>query len=262
VRRAKAAAPVDISRPVAAGIPVWPGDTSYDYRMVARIRDGAAVNVGAVTMSVHTGAHADAPLHFDDAGGDIASADLSKYVGPCVVVRVRPRARGIVPSDLPRGTDALLRRAPRLLLRTYEERPGAFDEGMSHLTPETAEHLASRGVVLVGLDTDSMDAFDSKDLPSHRRLAAAGIAILEGLDLSAVRPGVHFLVALPLRLVGADGSPVRAVLLPEALRRGRATGRAARRARGRAAGRSGSRPTRGGRRTGRPPRSGSAGTSC
>jgi arylformamidase len=249
VSRARDREPLDLSRPVAAGVPVWPGDTAYDYRMVARIRDGAAVNVGAVTMSVHTGAHADAPLHFDDAGADVASVALSKYVGPCVVARVRPRAKGILPSDLPRGTDARLRRAPRLLLRTYEERPAAFDEGMAHLTPELADHLAGLGVVLVGLDTDSMDAFDSKDLPSHRRLASSGIAILEGLDLSRARPGVHFLVALPLRLVGADASPVRAVLLPAAPAVRRATGRGARRARGRDGGRSARRPRRGARRT-------------
>ena len=206
---------LDISRPVRPGIPVWPGDTEYAFRFVARIRDGAAVNVGTVTMSVHTGAHADAPYHFDEKGADIASVDLSKYVGPCVVAVARPGADGIRPGDLPPGLDAALADAPRLLLRTYEceRRPAAFDQRMRHLTPETADHLADRGVVLVGLDTDSMDAFDSKDLPSHHRLAARGVAILEGIDLSAVEPGPYDLVALPLRLVGADGSPVRAVLL-------------------------------------------------
>ena len=204
---------IDISRPVRAGIPVWPGDTAYAYRLVAKIRDGSSVNVGSVTMSVHTGSHVDAPFHFEDAGKDIASVDLSKYMGPCVVAAVRAAGRGIEPKDLPASIDADLRRAPRLLLRTYEKRPSAFDEGMHHLTPALADHLADRGVVLVGLDTDSMDAFDSKDLPSHHRLAARGVAILERIDLSAVAPGVYDLIALPLRLEGADGSPVRAVLV-------------------------------------------------
>src|SRR5205085_8309609 len=117
--------------------------------------------------------------------------------------------------DLPAGTDRLLGQAPRLLVRTYDARPAAFDTSMRHLTPALADHLADLGVVLVGLDTDSMDAFDSKDLPSHKRLAARGIAILEGLDLSRVEPGLYELVALPLRLVGADASPVRAVLVRE-----------------------------------------------
>jgi arylformamidase len=235
----------DVSRPVRAGIPVWPGDTAYDFRLVARIRDGASVNVGAITMSVHTGAHADAPFHFDDRGADAASVDLSKYLGLCVVARVRPRKGGVRPEDLPPGTEAKLRRAPRLLLRTYEKRPHAFDESMSHLTPELADFLADRGVVLVGLDTDSMDAFDSKDLPSHHRLSARGVAILEGLDLSAIEPGIYGLVALPLRLEGADGSPVRAVLVDaETFSEPRPAKAARPRAARRGATRAASRPTR------------------
>jgi arylformamidase len=204
---------------------VWPGDTDYAFRLVARIRDGSSVNVGSVTMSVHTGAHTDAPFHFDDAGTDIASVDLAKYLGPCVVASVRPKQGGIAPPDLPASLDRDLARAPRLLLRTYETRPAAFDRGMHHLTPALADHLADRGVVLVGLDTDSMDAFDSKDLPSHHRLAERGVAILEGIDLSGVAPGVYDLIALPLRLEGADASPVRAVLVdrdPEARHGGHA----------------------------------------
>jgi arylformamidase len=206
---------LDISRPVAKGIPVWPGDTAYDFRFVARRSEGAAVNVGAVTMSVHTGAHCDAPLHFDDRGADAASVPLSKYIGPCVIAATRAGAGGVRPSDLPAGVEARLAKAPRLLLKTYEARPEGFDTAMRHLTPELADWAADRGVVLIGVDSDSMDAFDSKDLPSHQRLAARGVAILEGIDLSAVEPGTYELVALPLRLVGADASPVRAILLSD-----------------------------------------------
>jgi len=204
---------IDISRPVAAGIPVWPGDTAYAYQRTWKIGPGCPGNVGQVTMSLHTGAHTDAPFHFDDAGADMASVDVSKYVGPCVVARMEGGGGGVTPADLPAHVEGDLRRAPRLLLRTYAARPANFDVHMRHLSPELADWLADRGVVLVGLDTDSMDAFDSKELPSHRRLAARGVAILEGLDLSKVEPGLYDLVALPLRLVGADASPVRAVLI-------------------------------------------------
>ncbi len=203
----------DISRPVAAGIPVWPGDTPYDFRFVARIAEGSSVNVGRVEMSVHTGAHCDAPLHFEDGADDAASVPLEKYVGPCVVADVRPRARGIRAADLPADLDASVRRCRRLLVRSYAKRPPGFDEGMAHATPELADWLAERGAVLLGVDTDSMDAFESKDLVAHKRLMHHGIAILEGIDLSGVRPGEYELVALPLRLVGADASPVRAVLI-------------------------------------------------
>ena len=204
---------LDISRPVRAGIPVWPGDTPFEYRRSWKIGGGCPVNVGQVTMSLHTGAHTDAPYHFDDAGAAIADVDLSKYLGPCVVVDARPAGRGLVPADLPAGTEAALRAAPRLLVRLYATRPTGFDEHLPHLTPEMADWLAARGVVLVGVDSDSMDAFDSKELAAHHRLASHGIAILEGIDLSAVTPGVYDLVALPLRLEGADASPVRAVLV-------------------------------------------------
>lgn len=203
----------DISRPVSQGIHVWPGDTAFDFSFVAKISEGSSVNVGRVEMSVHTGTHVDAPLHFADGEADIASVPLEKYVGPCVVADVRPSARGILPADLPAGLEAPLGSAPRLLLRSYARRPDAFDEGMAHATPELAAWLGARGVVLLGVDTDSMDAFESKELPAHRALLGAGVAILEGIDLAAVEAGTYELVALPLRLAGADGSPVRAVLL-------------------------------------------------
>ncbi len=203
----------DISRPVRAGIPVWPGDTPFRFEFVARIAQGSSVNVGRIEMSVHTGAHIDAPLHFDDAGLDAASVPLERYVGACVVADVRPSARGILPEHLPADLDAAARRCQRVLLRSYARRPEGFDEHMAHATGELADWLAARGVGLLGVDTDSMDAFESKELPAHRRLNEHGIAILEGIDLSQVAPGEYELIALPLRLVGADGSPVRAVLI-------------------------------------------------
>lgn len=203
----------DISRPVRAGIPVWPGDTPFRFEFVARIAQGSSVNVGRIEMSVHTGAHIDAPLHFDDGGLDAASVPLERYVGACVVADVRPSARGILPDHLPDGLDTAARRCKRVLLRSYARRPVGFDEHMAHATPELADWLAARGVGLLGVDTDSMDAFESKELPAHRRLNDHGIAILEGIDLSQVPPGQYELIALPLRLVGADGSPVRAVLI-------------------------------------------------
>lgn len=203
----------DISRPVNKDIGVWPGDTKFDFSFVAKIAEGSSVNVGRVEMSVHTGAHVDAPLHFDDAGDDVASVPLEKYLGPCVVADVRPSDRGILPEHLPADLDAAARETRRVLLRSYAKRPDGFDEHMAHATPELADWLAERGVMLLGVDTDSMDAFESKELPAHRRLNGHGIAILEGVDLSAVGPGRYELVALPLRIEGADGSPVRAVLV-------------------------------------------------
>jgi len=207
----------DISRPIGKGIPVWPGDTPFDFQLVAKISEGSSVNVGRIEMSVHTGAHIDAPLHFDDDGADAANVPLAKYVGPCVVADVRPDDRGILPEHLPEGLAAEASACTRVLLRSYNQRPDGFDEGMAHATPELADWLSEHGVVLLGVDTDSMDAFESKELPAHRALNANGIAILEGIDLSNVAPGRYELVALPLRIEGADGSPVRAVLIERAM---------------------------------------------
>ncbi len=206
----------DISRPVNDKIGVWPGDTPFSFSFVARIADGSSVNVGRVEMSVHTGAHIDAPLHFDDDGIDAASVALEHYLGPCIVVDVRPSARGILPEDLPEGIGEAVASCGRLLLRSYASRPDAFDEHMAHATPELADWLKENGAVLLGIDTASMDAFDSKDLLAHRQLNRNGIAILEGIDLSKIEPGEYELIALPLRLEGADGSPVRAVLIERA----------------------------------------------
>jgi len=203
----------DISRAIRSGIPVWPGDTDFDFRFVARIADGSSVNVGRIEMSVHTGSHIDAPLHFDDAGADAASVPIERYVGPCVVADVRPDKRGILPEHLPADLDQAARDTGRVLLRSYGERPEGFDEGMAHATPALADWLAERGVGLLGIDTDSMDAFESKELPAHRQLNSHGIAILEGIDLSKIEPGRYELIALPLKIEGADGSPVRAVLI-------------------------------------------------
>ena len=208
----------DISRTIRQGIGVWPGDTDFDFGLVARIAEGSSVNVGRVEMSVHTGTHIDAPFHFDDAGAGASDVDLAKYIGPCVVADVRPKGadgdqRGILPAHLPEGLGDELSGAPRVLLRSYAERPEAFDESMCHATPELADWLAEHGVVLLGVDTDSMDAFESKELPAHQRLNHHGIAILEGMDLSGVPAGRYELVALPLKIEGADGSPVRAILI-------------------------------------------------
>jgi arylformamidase len=155
----------DISRPLAAGIPVWPGDTPFSFAFVWAIASGASVNVGRLTLSAHTGSHVDAPRHFADDALDVAAIPLEACLGPCVVAAVRPAGRGIRPSDLPPGLPAQLREAPRLLLASDPRRPEAFDEGMAHATVELADWLAARGVRLLGIDSASMDAFESQELP-------------------------------------------------------------------------------------------------
>jgi arylformamidase len=199
----------DISMPLQPGIISWPGDATYEWKWSWEISAGASVNVGRVSLSVHTGTHADAPFHYSATGKTMEAIDPGVYIGPACVVDVRGR-------DPIRLTDlATLEQmpAPRLLLHTggWADRTH-FPERLPAIDPEVPTWLASRGVVLLGVDIPSVDAIESKNLPIHHALGARGIAILENLVLTGVPEGVYELIALPLRLVGADGSPVRAVL--------------------------------------------------
>jgi arylformamidase len=199
----------DITIPVRDGLAVWPGDTLYRFELGWKMSEGQSVNVGAVTMSCHTGTHADAPFHFLPDGDGIGELDLSPYLGPAIVADVQGHAV-ITTDDL---YDLNFLDAPRLLLKTGgwtdHER---FPETVPVIAADVPEFLAEQGVVLLGVDVPSVDDIESKDLPNHHALAAQGIHILESLDLRVVPPGLYELTALPLRLVGADGSPVRAIL--------------------------------------------------
>jgi arylformamidase len=199
----------DITIPVREGLAVWPGDTPYRFELGWKMSEGQSVNVDTVTMSCHTGTHADAPFHFLPDGEGIGELDLSPYLGPAIVADVQGRTV-ITTDDL---DDLNLSDAPRLLLKTGgwadHER---FPETVPVIAPDVPAFLAERGIVLLGMDVPSVDEIESKDLPNHHALAAQGIHILESLDLRAITPGLYELTALPLRLMGADGSPVRAIL--------------------------------------------------
>lgn len=202
----------DISEPIEPASATFPGDVPFSQEWVARQEDGASCNVSAIRMSVHLGTHTDAPLHFDLAGRDIASVDLRQYIGRCRVVDVR--ATG-APPVIPAAalTPALLAGAERILLRTrlaHDHR--RWDPAFPSLGPEAARVLVAAGVQLVGIDTPSIDHADCKHLHGHHVLHQGGVAILENLDLRDVPVGDYELIALPLRIVGGDSSPVRAIL--------------------------------------------------
>jgi arylformamidase len=202
----------DISQPLRFGIPVWPGDQPYEPRWSARKEDGSSVNVGAVTMSVHTGTHADAPLHVTTEGVAIQQVPLAAYIGPAIVIEAL--TDGPLGPDVVQGQD--LTEAPRVLFKTRQEgTPEAWAEDFAHLTPELVSALAASGAVLVGIDTPSVDHPASTQLPCHHELYENGVYNLENLNLSGVKPGRYNLVALPLHLEGMDASPLRAILIDE-----------------------------------------------
>jgi arylformamidase len=201
---------IDISEPLSPATAVWPGDTVLTRRWVMEIRAGAAVNVSTFAMSGHCGSHADAPLHYDRSGASIDEVPLEPYLGPCRVIRVFPQGNPVV---VPPDQLEPARGATRVLLKTHDRHdPGRFDTGFCSLGQESAQRIVELGVKLVGIDTPSMDHFSCKDMATHRILLTGRVAILENLDLGGVTPGDYELIALPLRLVGSDASPVRAVL--------------------------------------------------
>jgi arylformamidase len=200
----------DISPPVDANAPVFPGDTRYAQAWSARIGPGCPVNVSAVTLSPHVGAHADAPLHYDDAGDAIGAVPLEPYLGRCRVIHAIGRGPLVRLEHLQHALHGL---PPRVLVRTYARAPiDRFDDDLPAYAAETVEALADLGVTLVGIDSASIDPAASKELPSHQVIRRRGLRVLENLVLDAVPEGDYELIALPLKWMSADASPVRAVL--------------------------------------------------
>lgn len=191
-------------------MPVWPGDQPFDPKWSARIEQGSSVNVGAVTMSLHTGTHADAPLHVASGGRSIEQLSLEAFIGPAVVVEAL--GTGELPASVVDEVD--FARTPRVLLKTRREAPhAAWSDEFAFLSVELTRKLASAGAVLVGLDTPSVDHPRSRSLDAHHALFEAGIANLENLRLDHVRPGEYFLLAAPVLLEGMDAGPVRSLLI-------------------------------------------------
>ena len=201
---------IDISQALSPGMVVFPGDASYEESWTFRIGPGCPVNVSRVTLSVHCGTHADAPLHYDADGAAAGALSLEPYLGPCRVIDARGEG-GLCTPD--RIADSLTDAPPRILLRLSGHcDPKTWPTGFRALSPDTVELLASHGVMLVGLDTPSVDPETSKDLPAHHAARIADMRILENLVLAHVIPGDYELIALPLRFENLDAAPVRAVL--------------------------------------------------
>lgn len=200
----------DISPAIHTAAPVFPGDTPYTQEWCATIGPGCPVNVSAIHLSPHVGAHADAPLHYDPQGAAIGAVDLAPFLGPCRVIHAIAcgpliawqHIQHAITPDLP----------ARVLVRTYQTAPTHWDPDLAAYAPETVQRLTDLGVQLIGIDTASIDPATSKTLDSHQVIRQRGLRVLENLVLDAVPEGDYELIALPLKLTQADASPVRAVL--------------------------------------------------
>jgi arylformamidase len=200
----------DISEPISEETAHWPGDSQFSREWVMRLDKGMSCNVSTITMSTHCGTHVDAPFHFLQQGSTIESTALTPYLGRCIVLDVKGKGE---PPVVPPEALKELPSVERILLRTREDHdPQSFDESFCSLGPQAAKACVEMGLKLVGLDTPSMDTCESKELPSHHILLHGGVVLLENIDLTGVPEGFYELIALPLRIVGSDASPVRAIL--------------------------------------------------
>ncbi len=199
----------DISPVLQPGMPVWPGDSPYTQERTLIIGPDCPVNVSRLSLSTHTGAHTDAPFHYDPNGASMADVDLEVYLGECRVihaigancVEIRHLAGRI--EDVPE----------RVLFRTYKSSPTtSWDSRFASISPEVIVALDAAGVRLVGIDTPSLDPEPSIEMLAHKAVMKAGMAILESVVLDDVAEGDYELIALPLKMAGSDASPVRAIL--------------------------------------------------
>lgn len=208
----------DISRTLRNDLAEWPGDEPFHFRATRKIAEGATVNLGAINMGVHNGTHADARSHFESNGESIEKVPLEIYIGRAVVVDLaesfsRAKEKQLITLEDLRPYAEEIARTSRLLIKTGRWSDSAvFPEQIPVIAADVPSWLQKNGVKLLGLDVPSVDEIDSKSLQNHHALAAAGIAIIESLDLSQISSGVYSLAALPLKIAGGDGAPMRAVL--------------------------------------------------
>jgi arylformamidase len=200
---------MDISQRLDENTAVWPGDTPFIYKVNWSKEESGSVNVGQITMSIHTGTHIDAPFHFDNEGKKVMELDVNLYIGPARVIRLE--GKGSIGMEDFKDVD--LKGVTRLLIHTgaWKDR-SVFPQSIPHIEPELALYLSKHGVRLIGLDLPSVDPLDSKELSAHHELTRHGLHILEGIILDDIQEGNYELAALPLAIAEADGSPVRAVI--------------------------------------------------
>ncbi len=202
---------IDISPEIRADIAVWPGDTPYSRTINLDYKNGDNLVLSEIKGTLHLGAHTDAPNHYDPNGVGMSERALDYYYGYCQVVSVEiERGKRIYPEDI--HIDSISSERILFCTNSYPD-PYEFNEDFNSLSPEVIHVLASKGVKLVGIDTPSVDPFDSKVLESHNAIGKNNMAILEGVLLKDVKPGIYTLAAIPLKLQNADASPVRAILI-------------------------------------------------
>lgn len=204
---------IDISPELSAETAVFPGDKKFSRNVQFDMEKGDHMTLSHVETTLHIGAHADAPSHYQKSGEGISERSLDYYIGPCQVIDVSSKVtRGgmIVSQDI----EHLNIETTRVIFKTSTCVPNEWNDDFCYLSEALLKELVALGVKLVGIDTPSIDKSDSKNLESHKIISENNMSILEGVDLSLVDEGKYQLIALPLKIKDGDASPVRAILIP------------------------------------------------
>lgn len=199
---------IDITQTMTNGMPNWPGDTPFSFELAYTKQQTGSVNIGKMETSLHTGTHADAPFHFDANAPTIDALDVNIFIGDCLVIDCRPQQ--MITASFLQAVD--FQGVQRILLKTVDGISSSFPQQIPVIAADVAALLKERGVFLLGVDNPSVDPLTSKEVSAHHALYANQVHIVEGLDLSQIEPGLYDFIALPLKIAGADGAPVRAVL--------------------------------------------------
>lgn len=206
----------DISVTISPDMPVWPGQPQVELKRISKISEGDNANVSRLELSVHTGTHLDAPNHFlDQNKTTVEKLDLKTLTGRAYVLHLPDEVDLITRTILENAE--IPPRTRRLLICTRNSKQWAqqakqFDKDFVAIDASGAEYLTERGVRLVGVDYLSVAPFN-EGRPTHEILLGTGVVVVEGLDLSGVSQGRYTLYCLPLKLLGAEGAPARAILI-------------------------------------------------
>jgi arylformamidase len=203
---------IDVSLPLRNGIVHWPGDPPFTIERVRDLERGDDATVSRLDMGVHTGTHMDAPAHFIRGGASLDAMPPDALIGRGRVIEIE-NDHAVTIEELERHR---IRRGERVLFKTRNSdrcyKTEAFVKDFVYISARAARYLAARGVLCVGIDYLSAGGFFSDGRETHELLLGAGVWIIEGLDLSGIEPGPVEMICLPLRLAGAEGAPVRALL--------------------------------------------------
>ena len=202
---------LDVSVPLAQGLPTYPGNPPFELQALKRIAEGGSSNVSRLVLGTHTGTHVDAPKHFIDDAAAVDALQLDLLIGRTRVIEIDKRG-GITADEL---AAAGLREDLRVLFKTPNSalwNSSTFHEDYTHLSEGAARYLVDQGVKVVGIDYLSVEGFKKAGAPAHRALLGSGVIIIEGLNLSEADPGMYEMYCLPLRVVGGDGAPARVLL--------------------------------------------------